>query len=66
MGYGVPQHLEALARFGPTIHHRRLFAPVAAAWDRLGRGRGPAGGEGDPAGIAVPAAAAIGATPEIV
>lgn len=36
MGYGVPQHLGALARLGPTIHHRRLFAPVAAAWDRLG------------------------------
>ncbi len=63
MGYGVPQHLEALARFGPTIHHRRLFAPVAAAWDRLGHR--PAGGEGDPHGVAVPAAAAMGATPDI-
>lgn len=31
MGYGVPAHLEALNRLGPTVHHRRLFAPVAAA-----------------------------------
>lgn len=31
MGYGVPAHLEALDRLGPTIHHRRFFAPVAAA-----------------------------------
>lgn len=30
-GYGVPQHLQALHDLGPTIHHRRLFAPVAAA-----------------------------------
>lgn len=30
MGYGVPVHLEALRRLGPTVHHRRLFAPVAA------------------------------------
>jgi ribonuclease HII len=29
-GYAVPEHLEALRRLGPTIHHRRLFAPVAA------------------------------------
>jgi ribonuclease HII len=34
-GYGVPHHLDALARLGPTIHHRRFFAPVAAAWDRI-------------------------------
>jgi ribonuclease HII len=30
MGYAVPQHLEALRRLGPTAHHRRRFAPVAA------------------------------------
>jgi ribonuclease HII len=30
MGYSVPQHLEALSRLGPTPHHRRSFAPVAA------------------------------------
>jgi len=29
-GYGTPQHLQALRRFGPTPHHRRSFAPVAA------------------------------------
>src|SRR6201986_379813 len=30
-GYGVPEHLDALYRLGPTIHHRSFFAPVAAA-----------------------------------
>lgn len=30
MGYSVPEHFEALQRLGPTIHHRRSFAPVAA------------------------------------
>ncbi|MES2168254.1 MAG: ribonuclease HII [Pseudomonadota bacterium] len=34
MGYGVPAHLEALDRLGPTIHHRRFFAPVAAAREK--------------------------------
>ena len=38
MGYAVPVHLEALNRLGPTVHHRRLFAPVAAAWQRHGGG----------------------------
>ena len=32
MGYSVPEHVAALARLGPTIHHRRSFAPVARAW----------------------------------
>ena len=31
-GYSVPEHCEALARLGPTIHHRRSFAPVAASY----------------------------------
>ena len=31
MGYSVPAHLEALDRLGPSAHHRRFFAPVAAA-----------------------------------
>ena len=31
-GYSVPGHFDALARLGPTIHHRRSFAPVAAAY----------------------------------
>jgi hypothetical protein len=26
----VPEHFAALTRLGPTIHHRRSFAPVAA------------------------------------
>jgi ribonuclease HII len=28
-GYGTAQHLEALRRHGPCVHHRRSFAPVA-------------------------------------
>ena len=35
MGYSVPEHARALAALGPTIHHRRSFAPVAAAHARL-------------------------------
>jgi ribonuclease HII len=30
MGYSVPEHFAALARLGPTVHHRRSFAPIAA------------------------------------
>jgi len=30
-GYAVPEHLDALDRLGPTVHHRRFFAPVVAA-----------------------------------
>jgi ribonuclease HII len=32
MGYSVPEHCAALVRLGPTIHHRRSFAPVAAQY----------------------------------
>jgi ribonuclease HII len=32
MGYSVPEHFRALAALGPTVHHRRSFAPVAAAY----------------------------------
>jgi ribonuclease HII len=28
-GYGTPDHLAALGLLGPTVHHRRSFAPVA-------------------------------------
>lgn len=28
-GYGTADHLEALSTFGPTVHHRVSFAPVA-------------------------------------
>ena len=31
----MPEHFDALARLGPTIHHRRSFAPVAAAYGDL-------------------------------
>ncbi len=30
-GYPTPDHLAALARFGPCPAHRRSFAPVAQA-----------------------------------
>jgi ribonuclease HII len=33
MGYSVPEHFAALSRLGPTIHHRRSFAPVTALID---------------------------------
>jgi ribonuclease HII len=32
MGYSVPEHFAALDRLGPTVHHRRSFAPVAVAF----------------------------------
>jgi ribonuclease HII len=32
MGYSVPEHAQALVRLGPTVHHRRSFAPVAEAY----------------------------------
>ena len=35
MGYCVPEHIDALARLGPTVHHRRTFAPVAARYGDL-------------------------------
>jgi ribonuclease HII len=35
MGYSVPEHFDALRRLGPTIHHRRSFAPVAAKLSAL-------------------------------
>ena len=31
-GYCAPEHFAALDRLGPTIHHRRSFAPVALAY----------------------------------
>ena len=33
-GYSVPDHLEALDRLGPSIHHRSFFAPVIAAREK--------------------------------
>jgi ribonuclease HII len=46
MGYSVPEHFRALEALGPTIHHRRGFAPVAAAY-----GDGVAGEPDDRLGI---------------
>src|SRR5215510_3480333 len=37
-GYSVPEHCRALVRLGPTIHHRRSFAPVAASYGDLPAG----------------------------
>jgi hypothetical protein len=36
MGYSVPEHFRALTLLGPTVHHRRSFAPVAAAYGNGG------------------------------
>ncbi len=33
-GYGVPEHLAALDRMGPSAHHRSFFAPVIAAREK--------------------------------
>ncbi len=35
MGYSVPEHFRALKTLGPTIHHRKSFAPVAAKLGNL-------------------------------
>lgn len=34
-GYGTPEHLEALDRWGPTPHHRQSFQPVQYTFDDL-------------------------------
>lgn len=39
MGYGAAAHLEALARLGPTPHHRRSFRPVRLAMENHGVAR---------------------------
>lgn len=36
VGYGTPEHVEALADFGPTPHHRRTFVPVQLSLDLPG------------------------------
>ena len=36
-GYGTAAHLAALARLGPCPEHRRSFATVRAALERMGR-----------------------------
>jgi len=37
MGYAVPEHFRALCVLGPTVHHRRSFAPVAVACGERGQ-----------------------------
>ncbi|HKR90701.1 ribonuclease HII [Novosphingobium sp.] len=34
-GYGTPEHIAALRLHGPSVHHRRTFAPVAQIEMRL-------------------------------
>ena len=46
-GYSVPEHFHALARLGPTVHHRRSFAPVAAAYGDVVTAELASGGEAD-------------------
>ncbi len=33
-GYGTPDHLQALDKYGATAHHRSAFAPVRAVMER--------------------------------
>jgi ribonuclease HII len=40
-GYGTPEHHEGLERLGPTVLHRRSFAPVRACLEARGE-RAPA------------------------
>jgi len=38
MGYATPEHRAALIALGPCEHHRRSFAPVRLAYERLNGG----------------------------
>lgn len=33
-GYGTKQHLEAIAQYGPTDHHRKTFEPIKSMLQR--------------------------------
>jgi ribonuclease HII len=35
VGYGTPEHLRALAEYGPAVFHRRSFKPVQECLNRL-------------------------------
>ena len=35
MGYGTPEHLDALERHGPCVHHRRSFMPMPLLLGRI-------------------------------
>jgi ribonuclease HII len=43
MGYAVPEHCRALTALGPTVHHRRSFAPVLAAYNEREEAAGGVG-----------------------
>ena len=45
MGYAVPEHCRALAALGPTVHHRRSFAPVVAAYNEREEAAGGVGAD---------------------
>lgn len=30
VGYGTKQHIEAIHKYGPTVHHRKSFAPISS------------------------------------
>lgn len=36
-GYGTPEHQQAIARYGPSAHHRASFAPIAEVLRRQER-----------------------------
>ena len=36
-GYGTPEHQEALARLGPSVHHRRSFEPIRILYEAATR-----------------------------
>ncbi len=40
-GYGTPEHLSALAKLGPTPHHRMSFKPVRVAFEAGQQAAGP-------------------------
>jgi ribonuclease HII len=44
-GYGSPDHLEALRRFGPGPHHRRLFVATVLSGGQRARHRGQTAGQ---------------------
>jgi ribonuclease HII len=49
MGYGTPEHLQALDRLGPTPHHRKSFQPCQFDFAEALLSAGPA--EGEPADL---------------
>jgi ribonuclease HII len=52
VGYGTREHLDGLERLGPTIHHRRSFAPVRQLCLDLSPPLSPVGPSGETPGPA--------------